>query len=93
MAYLGLRGNPQGAIVIYLGTAISLITTLAVGLRLVARWKSKAKFAIDDVMVVLSLIPVYAMEAVGYISEYEEPPEERRPLMARSNSRHSRRSG
>ena len=48
--------------------ACGTIETIAVCLRLLARWKSKARFAIDDWIVVATLIPSYAMLVVGSFS-------------------------
>lgn len=53
--------NPRGDQVINLSIAVGVIDSVAVGLRLLARWKSKATFAKDDWFIVGSLIPLYAM--------------------------------
>ena len=45
--------------------ACGILETLAVLLRLVARWRSKAAFAADDWWIVATLIPSYVMLAVG----------------------------
>lgn len=45
--------------------ACGILETLAVFLRLLARWRSKAAFAADDWWIVATLIPSYAMLAVG----------------------------
>lgn len=50
---------------INLSIAIAVIDTLAVGLRLLARSKTKAPFAIDDYFIVGSLVPLYGMIAAG----------------------------
>ena len=49
------------------GLALAVLATVAVLLRILARWKSKAKFAEDDLMVVLSLFPFYAMTSISYL--------------------------
>ena len=48
--------------------ACGVIETIAVCLRLLARWKSKAQFAIDDWVIVATLIPSYAMLVLGSFS-------------------------
>ena len=48
--------------------ACGVIETVAVCLRLVARWKTRAQFAVDDWLVVATLIPSYAMLVLGSFS-------------------------
>ncbi|KAL9134101.1 MAG: hypothetical protein Q9175_004718 [Cornicularia normoerica] len=60
-----LDGNPRGDLVIKVTIACGVLETLAVFLRLLARWKSKAAFAADDWWIVATLIPSYAMLAIG----------------------------
>ena len=60
-----LDGNPRGDLVIRVTIVCGVLETLAVSLRLVARWRSKASFAADDWWIVATLIPSYAMLAVG----------------------------
>ena len=60
-----LEGNPRGDDVIKLTIACGILETLAVALRLLARWRSKAAFAADDWWIVATLIPSYLMLAVG----------------------------
>ena len=60
-----LEGNPRGDLVIRVTIACGILETLAVFLRLLARWRSKAAFAADDWWIVATLIPSYAMLAVG----------------------------
>ena len=48
--------------------ACGIVETIAVCLRLLARWKSQAQFAIDDWIVVATLIPSYAMLVLGAFS-------------------------
>lgn len=60
-----LDGNPRGDLVIKVTIACGVLETLAVFLRLLARWRSKAAFAADDWWIVATLIPSYAMLAVG----------------------------
>ena len=49
--------------------ACGVIETVAVCLRLLARWKSKAQFAVDDWIIVATLIPSYAMLVLGTFSK------------------------
>ena len=60
-----LDGNPRGNLVIRVTIACGILETVAVFLRLLARWRSKAAFAADDWWIVATLIPSYAMLAVG----------------------------
>ena len=60
-----LDGNPRGDLVIRVTIVCGVLETLAVSLRLVARWRSKASFAADDWWIVATLLPSYAMLAVG----------------------------
>ncbi len=53
----------QGAQVIRLSIAVGVIACVAVLLRFVARWKSKASFALDDWWIIGSLIPFFGMIA------------------------------
>lgn len=52
----------------HVAIACGVIETVAVCLRLLARWKSKAQFAIDDWIIVATLIPSYAMLVLGTLS-------------------------
>ncbi len=62
-----LAENPRGARVYHVGIALGVLTTVAVLLRLLARWKTKAKFAADDISIVISLIPFYVMIVLSYL--------------------------
>ncbi|CAD6563519.1 MAG: hypothetical protein ASARMPRED_000008 [Alectoria sarmentosa] len=59
--------NPRRDQVIRVTVACGVLATVAVCLRFVARWRSKASFAADDWWMVASLIPLYCMLAVGSI--------------------------
>ena len=48
--------------------ACGVIETIAVCLRLLARYKTKARFAVDDWVIVATLIPSYAMLVLGSFS-------------------------
>ena len=60
--------NPGRDRVAQVTVACGVLATVAVFLRFVARWRSKASFAADDWWMVASLIPSYGMLAVGSIS-------------------------
>ena len=66
--------NSRGETVIHAGIICGVFQTLSVCLRLLARWKIKARFAADDWLIVATLIPSYAMLVVGSLSmaNYEE---------------------
>ena len=57
--------NSLGNQVIRISIALGVLITVAVPLRLLARWKSKAKFAIDDVLIIMSILPQYVMIVLG----------------------------
>ena len=65
--------NPRRDQVIRVTVACGILATVAVCLRFVARWRSKASFAADDWWMVASLIPLYCMLAVGSISSFVHP--------------------
>ena len=62
---------PTHARVVNVSIAMGAIDTVAVILRLLARKRGKAAFAIDDFVIVFSLIPLYGMIALGYLSTYQ----------------------
>ena len=64
-----MEDNPIGARVYHIGIALAVLTTAAVLLRMAARWKTKAGFAADDVLVVISLLPLYVMVILSYIGK------------------------
>ena len=51
----------------HVGIVLGLLTTLAVVLRLVARWRSKARFGADDCIIIVSLVPFYGMAVESYL--------------------------
>lgn len=65
MGQLGLEDNPRGAFVVHFSIAVVILITLAVVLRLAARYRSKAAFAVDDLWIVGSLLPFYGMIAAS----------------------------
>lgn len=62
--------NPGRDQVIRVTVVCGILATVAVLFRFMARWRSKASFAADDWWMVASLIPSYAMLAVGSISSF-----------------------
>ena len=60
--------NPGRDLVIKTTIACGVLETVAVILRLIARWRSQSSFAVDDWVLVASLIPSYGMLANGMIS-------------------------
>lgn len=57
--------NPRGELVLRVTVALGVIDTIAVILRIFSRRLSKASFALDDWLIVLSLIPTYSMLIAG----------------------------
>ena len=60
--------NARGDAMLFSCIAVGATVTIAVFLRLVARWKSKAAFAVDDWLIVASLVPTYGMLVCGGFS-------------------------
>lgn len=58
----------RGYVIINMTIVVAILVTIAVILRSLARWKSKAGFDIDDYFIFGSLIPLYAMLACGSLS-------------------------
>ena len=69
-----MLSSALGNQVIQVGVVVATLETFAVILRLLARWKSKAVFAADDILVVMSLIPSYVMVLVGVLSPFDDDP-------------------
>lgn len=63
---VSLAENPNGARSLHIGIALAVIDTVAVFLRLLARWRSKASFAMDDFLIVASIFPFYGMVVLSY---------------------------
>lgn len=59
--------NPVGVEVKRLSVSLGVLDIFAVSLRLYARWKSKAAFGADDLMIVVSLVPSYCMIIIGFL--------------------------
>lgn len=60
--------NPVGNGVVRTSIVFGVVDTVAVALRLVARWRSNAAFAADDALIIASLVPLYAMIVIGHLS-------------------------
>ena len=60
--------NPVGDLTVRLSIAFGVIDTVAVALRLLARTRTKASLAADDALITASLIPLYGMIVIGYLS-------------------------
>lgn len=58
----------RGYILHILAIAVPIIATLAVLLRLLARGRTKASFAVDDWFILGSLAPLYGMSACTWMS-------------------------
>ncbi|CAF9912848.1 MAG: hypothetical protein HETSPECPRED_001219 [Heterodermia speciosa] len=57
--------NPRGFQMLQVSIAVGIIASLAVALRFLARWRSKALYALDDWLLVGSLLPFYGMLAIS----------------------------
>lgn len=64
-----MEDNPVGARAYHIGIALAVLATAAVMLRVTARWKTKASFAADDILVVISLLPFYVMVVLSYVGK------------------------
>jgi hypothetical protein len=56
--------------VIQLSVVLGSLCTAAVGTRLVAQWKSKANFGLDDGFMIASLLPFYTLVACSVLRMY-----------------------
>ena len=65
-----LAENPKGERAYHIGIALAVLSTVAVILRLLARWKTKAKFAMDDLLIAISLLPCYVMVILTYYGKH-----------------------
>ena len=64
------QANPRGAQAINVSIAVGVLAPVAVLLRIVARSKSKAPLAIDDWLIVASLLPLFAMISASILSQF-----------------------
>lgn len=67
------KSNPRADQMLQVTVAITVLATTAVPLRLLARWKCKADYAMDDWFMVGSLIPLYAMAATRAMRRFTMP--------------------
>ena len=58
-----------GGVVLRTTIACGVLGTVSVILRLLAQWKNNRKFHKDDWWIVATLVPSYAMLAVGMLSK------------------------
>lgn len=80
--------NTLGKRIERIGLALAVLATVAVLLRLLARWKSKASFAGDDLMIVLSLFPFYGMTAISYLGSLYQSVEPQPLILVAVNLAH-----
>ena len=66
-----MANNPTGEQLDRAPIALGVFVTLAVILRYLARWKSKADFAVDDVLIAISVLPQYAMIVISAECTFE----------------------
>lgn len=62
--------NPVGDFTIRVSIAFSVIDTIAVALRLLARTRTKASLAADDALITASLVPLYGMVVIGHFGQW-----------------------
>lgn len=56
-----MGASPQGVTFIRTAVALNVLATLAVVLRLLARWKTKMRLGGDDYLIVVALFLAYSM--------------------------------
>lgn len=64
------QDNPRGAQAINVSIAVGAIAPVAVLLRIVARSRSKSPLAIDDWLIIASLLPLFAMISASILSQF-----------------------
>lgn len=79
-----MGANARGEASIRADVALSILVTVAVLLRLLGRWRSKAAYGADDWLTVASLIPFYAMCILGAFCTLEIFPTQ--PMLRRSSN-------
>ena len=62
--------NPRGDAVNRMGIGVGVVLAVVVGLRFLARWRSKASFAADDWFIAASLVPLYGMIVTASFSMF-----------------------
>jgi hypothetical protein len=60
--------NPGGDLIRHASIADGVIATVAIALRLLARWKSKASLGADECLIIVSLLPQYAVITISHLS-------------------------
>lgn len=70
--YEGARA--QGQFCIDASVGLAAASTLAVLLRLLARWRTVSKMGVDDLCIGASLIPLWCLVGVGVVSMWELQP-------------------
>ena len=63
------ESNPRGAQAINVSIATGIIAAVAVILRIITRSRSKSVLAMDDWLVVGSLLPLFAMISASILSK------------------------
>ena len=61
----------EGQFCIHASSALVAVTTVAVALRFLARWRTKLAHGADDWWIGLSLIPLWCLVITGVISTYK----------------------
>lgn len=64
-----IQANPRGAQAVNVSIAVGVLAPVAVLLRIIARSRSKAPLAIDDWLIVASLLPLFAMICASVLSQ------------------------
>lgn len=62
--------HTSGRQLLYTSTVFMIFTIIAVALRLIAKMKTKARFATDDLWIILALIDFAAYNGVVIASKY-----------------------
>ena len=60
----------EGRFCIYAGLGLAAVSTVAVLLRLLARWRTTSFWGADDLCISLSLIPLWGLVIDGVISVF-----------------------
>lgn len=68
-----MLSNPLGHQVLVTSVALGVINIIALALRILARWRSRAAFAADDALVIASIAPILGMVVIGCLSSSNTP--------------------
>ena len=60
--------DAEGRFLIYASSGLVAVTTVAVALRFLARWRTKLAYGADDICIGLSIIPLWCLVATAVIS-------------------------